>query len=56
MQNECDVYGNLVIAEAPGGVNFPIKYLWMFQLASRRYDFQHFLCLNGDYFLFISWY
>ena len=51
LENESRVYGDLLLAEAPGGVNFAVKYLWMLQWANERYDFQYFLRLDDDYFI-----
>ena len=51
LENESRVYGDLLLTEVPGGVNFAIKYLWMLQWAKERYDFQYFLRLDDDYFI-----
>ena len=51
LENESRVYGDLLLAEAPGGVNFTVKYLWMLQWANESYDFQYFLRLDDDYFV-----
>ena len=51
LENESRVYGDLLLAEAPGGVNFAVKYLWMLQWANESYDFQYFLRLDDDYFV-----
>ena len=51
LESESRVYGDLLLAEAPGGVNFALKYLWMLQWANERYDFQYFLRLDDDYFI-----
>ncbi len=51
LENESRVYGDILLAEAPGGVNFAVKYVWMLQWANERYDFQYFLRLDDDYFI-----
>jgi hypothetical protein len=51
LENESRVYGDLLLTEVPGGVNFAVKYLWMLQWAKERYDFQYFLRLDDDYFI-----
>ena len=51
LENESRVYGDLLLAEAPGGVNFAVKYLWMLQWANESYDFQYFLRVDDDYFV-----
>ncbi len=51
LENESRVYGDILFAEAPGGVNFAVKYLWMLQWANKTYDFQYFLRLDDDYFV-----
>ena len=51
LENEAAVYNDTLLTEVPGGLNFAIKYLWMLQWASERYDFQYFLRLDDDYFI-----
>ena len=51
LENEAAAYNDILLTEVPGGVNFAVKYLWMLQWASKRYDFQYFLRLDDDYFL-----
>ena len=51
LEQESRVYGDILLAEAPGGVNFAVKYLWMLQWANERYEFQYFLRLDDDYFV-----
>ena len=51
LENESRVYGDILLAEAPGGFNFAIKYLWMLQWANERYNFRYFLRLDDDYFV-----
>ncbi len=51
LENESRVYGDILLAEAPGGVNFAVQYLWMLEWANKTYDFQYFLRLDDDYFI-----
>ncbi len=51
LENESRAYGDILLAEAPGGVNFAVQYLWMLQWANETYDFQYFLRLDDDYFI-----
>ena len=51
LKNETALYDDILLAEVPRGVNFAIKYLWMLEWASKRYDFQYFLRLDDDYFI-----
>ena len=51
LEQESRVYGDILLGEAPGGVNFALKYLYMLQWANERYDFQYFLRLDDDYFV-----
>ena len=51
LENEAAVYNDTLLTEVPGGLNFAIKYLWMLQWASERYDFQYYLRLDDDYFI-----
>ncbi len=51
LENEIRVYGDILLAEAPGGVNFAVQYLWMLEWANKTYDFQYFLRLDDDYFI-----
>ena len=51
LENESRAYGDILLAEAPGGVNFAVQYLWMLQWAYDTYDFQYFLRLDDDYFI-----
>ena len=51
LENESSIYGDILLSEAPGGVNFATKYLSMLQWASKRYNFQYFLRLDDDYFI-----
>ena len=51
LENESRAYGDILLSEAPGGVNFAVQYLWMLQWANETYDFQYFLRLDDDYFI-----
>ncbi|CAB4009902.1 beta-1,3-galactosyltransferase 6-like [Paramuricea clavata] len=51
LENESRVYGDILLADAPGGINFAIKYLWMLQWVHERYDVRYFLRLDDDYFI-----
>ena len=51
LENETRVYGDILLAEAPGGINFAVKYLWMLQWANKMYYFRYFLRLDDDYFV-----
>ncbi len=51
LENESRVYGDILLAEAPGGINFAVKYLWMLQWANKMYYFRYFLRLDDDYFV-----
>ncbi len=42
---------DILLAEAPGGVNFALQYLWMLEWVNKTYDFQYFLRLDDDYFV-----
>ena len=51
LENESRVYGDILLVDAPGGINFAIKYLWMLQWVNERYDVRYFLRLDDDYFV-----
>ncbi len=54
LEHKSRVYGDILLTEAPGGVNFAVKYLWMLQWANESYDFQynggspHLHCIGGE--------
>jgi hypothetical protein len=51
LENEREVFGDLILADTPGGLNFGLWYLWMIEWATERYDFQYIVKLDDDYFV-----
>jgi hypothetical protein len=51
LENERKVFGDLILADTPGGLNFGLWYLWMIEWATERYDFQYIVKLDDDYFV-----
>ena len=51
LENESRYYKDVIFANSPGGLNFGRRILWMYEWATKRYDFQYVLRLDDDYFL-----
>ena len=51
LESESRMYGDILLAQSPGGVNFARRYLWLAQWVSERYDFQYHLRVDDDYFI-----
>ena len=51
LENERLVYGDILLAQTPGGLNFANRYLWMAEWVTQRYNFQYLLYVDDDYFL-----
>ena len=51
LENESRYYEDVIFANSPGGLNFGRRILWMYEWATKRYNFQYVLRLDDDYFL-----
>ena len=51
LKSENQAFGDLILSDTPGGLNFGLWYLWMIEWATERYDFQFIVKLDDDYFV-----
>ena len=51
LDDESRLYGDILFAQSPAGMNFGRRYLWMIQWASERYTFEYLLRVDDDYFI-----
>ena len=51
LENESRIYGDVLFAQTPGGINFGRRYFWMAEWATQRYNFQYLLYVDDDYFV-----
>ncbi|XP_046864032.1 probable beta-1,3-galactosyltransferase 8 [Xenia sp. Carnegie-2017] len=54
LDDESQLYGDLVRTETPGGLSFSVKLLWILQWANDNYDFKYYLRLDDDYFICLN--